>query len=152
MAAGHFVWLPREKEMTRQARIWLAAACTIAALGAACGGGGYSNPSPPTSPSPPPPGGGGSTATIRITAAGVDPRQVTIAVGGHVTFVNADTRSHAPSSDPHPTHTICQEINVGTLSPGQSRDTNVVNRAVRCGFHDHDDPDNASLTGTIVVQ
>lgn len=137
--------------MTLRGRTWLAAAVTIAALAAGCGGGGSSTPNPPTTPSPPT-GGGGSTATIRITAAGVDPRQVTIGVGGRVTFVNADTRSHVPSSDPHPTHTVCPEINVGTLAPGQSRDTNAVNRAVSCGFHDHDDPTNASLTGTIIVQ
>jgi hypothetical protein len=129
-----------------------AAAFSVILLGIACGGGGSSTPAPPTSPSPPPSGGGSAAATIRITSAGVDPRDVTIAVGGRVTFINSDTRAHEPSSDPHPTHTICPEINVGRLNPGQSRDTNPVNRAVRCGFHDHDDPTNASLTGSITIQ
>lgn len=121
-------------------------------LASACGGGGSSTPAPPTTPSPPPSGGGPSAATIRITSSGVDPREVTIAVGGRVTFINNDTRAHEPSSDPHPTHTVCPEINVGRLNPGQMRETNPVNRAVRCGFHDHEDPANASLTGAITVQ
>ncbi|MCL4811082.1 MAG: hypothetical protein KJ061_01290 [Vicinamibacteraceae bacterium] len=121
--------------------------------GSGCGGGGSSSTPPPTSPSPPPPSGGGSsTATIRITSSGVDPKEVTIAVGGRVTFVNNSTTAREPSSDPHPTHTICPEINVGRLDPGQMRETGVINRAVRCGFHDHNDPTNASLTGTIIVQ
>lgn len=57
------------------------------------------------------------------------------------------------SSDPHPDHTDCPEINqVGHLNPNQSRQTGNLNTARACGFHDHDDPFNTALTGTITVQ
>lgn len=133
---------------------------TACLLAAACGGGG-SSPSAPTSTttSPAPTTGGGTgsapsaTATIRITASGVEPKEVTIAVGGRVTFVSSASRSHDVSSDPHPAHTECPPINtVNVLSPGQSRDTGTFTQARRCGFHDHNDPNNDSLRGTIVIQ
>jgi hypothetical protein len=57
------------------------------------------------------------------------------------------------SSNPHPSHTDCPEINqVGFLSAGQSRQTGNLNTARTCGFHDHNQPTNASLQGTIVIQ
>jgi len=57
------------------------------------------------------------------------------------------------SSDPHPEHTDCVEINqVGFLTPGQSRATGNLNTAKSCGFHDHNQPSNGSLTGRIVIQ
>lgn len=132
----------------------VATVCVLAAV--ACGGGGGSNPTTPTPPvATPPPSQAGppATATIRITSSGVDPREVTIAVGGRVTFVNQATRNHDVSSDPHPTHTDCPPINaVNVLSPGQTRDTSAFSQARRCGFHDHNDPGNDALRGTIVIQ
>lgn len=131
---------------------------TACALIAACGGGG-SSPSAPTPVATPPPTTGGppgapaATVTVRITASGVTPKEVTIAVGGRVTFVNEASRNHDVSSDPHPTHTECPPINaVNVLSPGQSRETAAFPTARRCGFHDHNDPDNDALRGTIVIQ
>jgi len=71
---------------------------SIAALGmlSACGGGSSTSP-----------GGGGVTvvvkdggtggangATVTITANGVSPATVTVAVGQTVTFINNDSRSH----------------------------------------------------------
>jgi hypothetical protein len=57
------------------------------------------------------------------------------------------------TSDPHPTHTNCPEINqVGNLLPGQSRQTAAMNTVRRCGFHDHGEPDNGRLQGSITVQ
>ena len=60
-------------------------------------------------------------------------------------------------SDPHPEHTDCEEINLGVLTTGQSRETRNLVTAKTCGFHDHDNPPaNAQLgnlwTGTIVVR
>jgi len=110
------------------------------------------NKSSPTAPSP------GNTPqvqtnTITITASGADPRNVAIAVGTRVLFVNNDSRSHNMTSDPHPDHTQCPEINqVGFLSPGQSRETGNLVVARTCGFHDHDNPGQASLTGQIVIR
>jgi len=71
-----------------------------------------------------------------------------------VTFINNDNQSHNMTSDPHPEHTDCPEINsVGFLSGGQQRQTGnmVTNRAV-CGFHDHDLPNVAGLQGSISIQ
>lgn len=109
----------------------------------ACGSNG--SPGGPTTPS--------STKTITITAAGVTPKNVEVTLGERVRFVNNDSRSHNIGSDPHPEHTDCPDINqVGFLSPGQSRETgNFVTTRV-CGFHDHDNPDNQSLRGTITTR
>lgn len=127
----------------------LALACGVTPVN--CGGGGGSRSAPPTAPSPPPQGP--AAATIRITPAGVEPREVAIAVGQHVMFVNESSVRRDVSSNPHPLHTDCPAINqVGVLTPGQSRATGAFTQARRCGFHDHDDPDNAAVQGAIVVQ
>lgn len=108
-------------------RLLLAAA--VAALAPACGGS-------PSSPSP-----GGSSTTITITSAGVSATAVSVSPGTRVLFVNNDARPHNMTSDPHPEHTDCPEINaVGLLQPGQRRETGNLNAARTCGFHDHDDP------------
>ena len=135
---------------TRTLSCGLAFAC--AALMMACGGGNGSDGSPtPTS------GGGGGTgtvaATITIGAGGVSPRTVSIPAGSRVMFVNNDGTSHDMASDPHPTHTDCSEINqVGFLAAGQSRATGNLNTARVCGFHDHNQPTDGSLQGTITIQ
>ena len=92
-------------------------------------------------------------AVITIAGGRVTPSEVTIAVGQSVTFVNTNGRTHAVSSDPHPTHTDCPQVNaVGNLQNGQTRLTNAFTTARSCGFHDHDDPDNANLRGRINIQ
>ncbi len=129
---------------------WCAARASVAvmaAAAAACGG----------SSSPTSPGGGGGTgtpgATITITTSGVDQKSVTIAMGQRVRFVNNDTRSHDMSSDPHPTHTDCPEVNqVGVIQVGQTKETGNFVTARTCGFHDHNLPTNASLQGQIVIR
>lgn len=123
----------------------------VVVLLGACGGGSDS----PTSPS----GGGGggagaSGATITIGSNGaVSPAQVTINVGQSVTFVNSDTRLHDMTSNPHPSHTDCPPMNaVGSLSPGQTKLTNAFTTARTCGFHDHGNPQNAALQGSITIR
>lgn len=116
----------------------------IAVSLAACGSG---------SPSSPSAGG----ATITITTAGVNAAQIIVAPGSRVTFVNNDTRSHNMTSDPHPDHNNCPELNsVGLLQPGQSRETGNLVTARTCGFHDHDDPPPTGgtnrWTGTITIR
>lgn len=133
------------------------AALLVAMTAVACGGGGSSSPSTPTSPTTPPSTGGGTatdTATITIGADGVvTPAAVTITRGGRVTFVNNHNRAHDMSSDPHPEHTDCAEMNqVGFLSAGQSRTSGNFNTARTCGFHDHNEPSNNSLKGRITIQ
>jgi plastocyanin len=137
----------------------LSAALVVAAsLAAGCG-------SSPTSPST---GGGGTggggtggggggstqTSTITINANGVvTPNDITVAAGSRVTFINNHNRSHEMSSDPHPDHTDCPEINqVGFITPGQTKLTGNLNTVRVCGFHDHNDFSNANLKGVIRVQ
>ncbi len=89
---------------------------------------------------------------MTITPSGVSPKSVTIAVGGRVTFVNNDTTFHEIASNPHPIHTECPPLNVGALPAGQSGQTGTFPTARTCGFHDHLNPGNAGLQGTIVIQ
>jgi plastocyanin len=127
----------------------MTAALVVAA--ASCGGS-------DSSPSGGGGGGGGGTppnpaTTFTITSSGVSPKTLTVARGTQVTFTNNDTRPHDMSSDPHPDHTDCREINdVGFLSPGQSRQTGNLNTPRVCGFHDHNDAFNTALQGTITIQ
>ena len=113
----------------------------------------------PTSPSGGGGGGGGgsagaSGATITIGSNGaVSPSSVTIAVGQSVTFVNSDSRSHEIASNPHPSHTDCPAINaLGAIGAGQTKLTNALTSARSCGFHDHLDPGNGNLQGTITIR
>ena len=132
----------------------LCAAMALVLTAVSCGGGGNSSTTP-SSPSPTPtatptPSTG---ATITITSSGASPRSVTVSAGSRVTFVNNNSRAHDMSSDPHPVHTDCPEINqVGFLSPDQSRQTGNLNTVRTCGFHDHNQDTNTSLQGTIVIQ
>jgi len=120
----------------------------------ACGGGGSNNPN---GPGPSTGGPGPSGATITISATGtISPSSVTINSGESVTFVNNDMRaaiSHNISSDPHPAHGDCPAINaLGVISPGATKLTNALTTSRTCGFHDHNDPDNVSLKGTITIR
>jgi len=119
----------------------LGAVAALAAAALACGG---SSSSPTPAPAGP---------MFSITSMGVTPRSVTVTRGSQVTFVNNDSRPHDMESDPHPEHTDCPEINsVGTLNPGQSRQTGNLNTARTCGFHDHLAAENNTLRGSIVIQ
>lgn len=123
---------------------------TLAALIAACGG----------SPSSPGGGGGGGGggaigpigATITIANGRMNPSAVTITVGQSVNFINNNGRSHNVSSDPHPDHNQCPSLNaVGNLANGQSRATAAFTVARTCSFHDHDQPDDGSLKGQVII-
>ena len=128
----------------------LMAAAAVAVTAAACGG----SSSTPTNPTPPPTTGGTSTATITIGSDGrVSPSNVTITLGGRVTFVNNHNTPHDMSSDPHPEHTDCPAMaQVGFLSPGQQRTSGNFTVARTCGFHDHNRELDTGLQGRIVVQ
>ena len=112
---------------------------------AACGGGG-STPAPSPIPNNP--------NVITIASGGAaSPKELTVAPGARVLFVNNDGRRHEMTSDPHPEHDDCPAINqVGLLSPSQSRETGNLVTVRTCGFHDHEDPDNNNLKGRIVVR
>jgi hypothetical protein len=111
---------------------------------AACGGGSNS----PTTPPPP-----ANPYTFTISTSGVSPKELTVPQGTRVLFVNNDNRRRNMTSDPHPDHLDCPEINnVGLLSTGQNRETGNLVVVRTCGFHDHDDPDNASVRGRIIIR
>jgi hypothetical protein len=137
---------------TRRLLAHTAAAAIFAVTLASCGGGSGS----PTSPSPNTGGGSGGTPvvtnTVTITSAGLDNRSISIAAGSRVMFVNNDSRAHEPSSNPHPTHTDCPELNIGSLAPGQSRESQALNTARTCGFHDHQNPGDSSLQGSVTIR
>jgi plastocyanin len=118
----------------------------VAGLTATCGGG--------SSPSSPSTGGGSSnTLVFSVTSAGVSPRTMIVPNGSRVVFLNSDSRPHNMTSDPHPTHEDCPELNqIGFLNPGQQRESGnlVVSRV--CGFHDHDNPGSLTLQGSITIQ
>jgi plastocyanin len=111
----------------------------------ACGGGGGSTPTAPATPT--------VTNTITITSQGVSPKDIQITAGSRVTFRNNDTRNHNMTSDPHPDHTDCPELNqVGLLTPGRAIESGNLNTARVCKFHDHDNPGATSLTGTVTIR
>lgn len=113
-----------------------------------CGGsdGGPSAPTPPAAPN--------NVYRITISAEGaVSPTEVVVPPGTRVLFINNHAVRHQMSSDPHPDHTTCPELNqVGLLTQGQNRETGNLNTVRTCGFHDHENPGNASLRGRIVIR
>ena len=103
----------------------------------------------PTQPSGPPV----NTNTITITSSGANPRNIQVALGSRVLFINNDSRPHWMASDPHPEHDDCPEFNpVGTLQPGEQRETANLVTARTCGFHDHENPNTASLRGQVIIR
>lgn len=130
----------------------VAAGAAIALAG--CGGGSSSSPTSPSGGGSGSGSAGPSGATITIGSNGaVSPATVTITVGQSVTFVNNDSRVHDMASNPHPAHTDCPAMNAaGNLTAGQTKLTNAFTTARTCGFHDHSNPDNASLMGTVIIQ
>lgn len=122
----------------------------LAIVVSACGGSGGSNagttpsgPGPVTQPTPP-------TVTIRST--GVTPRELTVAVGDRVTFINNDTQPHDPAGGPDPANPDCREIDaVGFLVPGQGRQTAPLPVARTCDYHDHSNHDPI-FNGRIVIR
>jgi plastocyanin len=115
--------------MQASARFLLLAG-VLTTLGLA-GCGGYSSPTDPGSP----PGPEG--AIVTITANGVEPKTVTIAVGQSVTFVNDDSIAHDMASDPYPQYSDCPAVNrVGNLEAGQRMPSGAFTVARSCGYHD----------------
>ena len=114
----------------------------MAFLATACGSSNGMPPSPPVAGS-----------TITITSSGVSPKSLLVSPGTQVTFMNSDSRNHEMTSDPHPEHTDCPALNsVDLLVPGQSKQSSNLNAVRTCGYHDHQNAENATLRGTITIQ
>lgn len=91
--------------------------------------------------------------TITITATGVTPQALTVAVGASVLFVNSDSRAHELWGGPDHNNRNCPEVDVaGFLVPGQSRASGVFTVAQTCEFHDHTNLGNPAYQGRIIVQ
>jgi len=122
---------------------WLITAALMVAL---CGCSGQ--PAAPDSTSGPSTG----ETSIVITGAGVSPKTLQVRAGTRVLFINNDTRPHEMSSDDHPEHLDCPELNqVGFLRPGERRETGNLVTPRTCGFHDHLNAIEEALNGRIVV-
>lgn len=134
--------------LARVVRVGLLAAAS-GVLSLSCGG------DSPTGPSGGGGGGGGSnqTQTITVTSSGANPRTLTVSPGTRILFINSDSSMHEMTSDPHPSHEDCPELNqVGHLNPGQQRESGNLVTTRACGFHDHANPGTQSLQGTITIR
>ena len=119
------------------------------AIVAACGSSSSSSSTSPSGSCTP----SSSPTTFVIMNNTVCPTSITVTRGTQVTFSNQDIVIHEMDSDPHPEHNDCPELNqVDFLNPGQSRQSGNLNTARTCGFHDHQNPDRASMKGTIRIQ
>jgi plastocyanin len=127
---------------------------------AGCGSSGSAMPSPlpmpaPATPAPAPPptpAAPSDTGSVSITQVGVIPIEVSVLVGGRVSFVNNDSVPHDIQGGPDPEHRDCPDIDVvGFLTPGQSRQTNPLPTARTCQYHDHTVHDNHRFEGRIVI-
>lgn len=89
-----------------------------------------------------------AAATITYSANGFSPATTTIKSGQSVTFKNTSSSEVQVDSDPHPIHTDNEDLNVGTIAPGQSK-TVVLTKKGAFGFHNHLNPGN---TAHITIQ
>ena len=139
----------------REARLFVGSSlCVIVSslLVVACGGGGGGGNTTPTGPAGPSGNTSGTLgATIRITANGAVPKDVSIVPGEFVRFINDDTRPHQIQTNPHLLHTDCPPNNLAILNPGQTADTARFIESKGCGFHNHLLPDDQTFWGVIRV-
>lgn len=105
-------------------------------------------------PSPSPGATKGATVTIAMVSTGFSPASITITKGTTVVFVNEDTRAHWPASGVHPTHQLCPGFDaLRGIAPGERYSyTFNFTPPKTCPFHDHLNPINPSLKGTITIQ
>lgn len=95
--------------------------------------------------------------TVEITSAGFSPSTVNIKFFGSVKFVNKDTETHWPASDPHPVHTdypvsggcIGSEFDACKALAQNEEWQFVFLSKGTFGYHDHLNP---GLKGTVVVE
>lgn len=89
---------------------------------------------------------------VKLTSGGITPASLTIRVGDTVTFRNDAAVSFWPASNPHPTHTDCPGFDaMRALNNGESY-TLAFTKVEQCGYHNHLDPSNPMMKGTITVR
>lgn len=89
-----------------------------------------------------------ASATITFSGTGFSPSLTTVKSGDTVAVKNTSSNDVQMESDPHPIHTDDVDLNVGLVSPGQTK-TFTVTKTGTFGFHNHLNPDN---TGKITIQ
>jgi len=135
--------------MTNAKLILAGGVAAALAIAAACGGGSSSSSTGPTGTCTP----SSNSNTVVIQSGQVCPQAITIALGGQLTIINNDSITHEMDSDPHPEHSDCPALNqIDFLNPGQSRTSGNLTVARNCGFHDHTNPNNSALRGTITIR
>ena len=123
-----------------------AAAAIALAAALSCGGSSSTGPTGTCTPS-------SNANTLVVMNNAICPTSLTVTRGSQLTIANQDSQSHDMTSDPHPEHTDCPEINaIGFLTPGQTRSSNNLNTARTCGIHDHANPNSNALKARITIQ
>lgn len=90
--------------------------------------------------------------TIKLTSSGLSPASLSIHPGDTVTLLNTTDTLFWPASDPHPTHTNCPGFDaMRGLGNGESYSLTFT-KIQTCGYHNHLDPANATMRGTITVR
>lgn len=85
---------------------------------------------------------------ITYDGTGFNPASATIKVGQKVVVKNTSSSAMSFNSDPHPTHTLFPELNLGPIAAGSSKSF-TISKAGAYSYHNHL---NASQKGTIVVE
>lgn len=85
---------------------------------------------------------------VTYSSSGFDPETVTVKTSGQLTITNDSSSELQFNSNPHPIHTVNSELNIGTISAGESKSV-TLNKTGTFGYHNHL---NSSQTGTIVVK
>src|SRR3989344_7400933 len=85
---------------------------------------------------------------ITYTDSGFSPAQVSVKAGDTVTFKNDSKASVQVNSAPHPAHTQFPELNIGSITAGESKSVKLTTVGTK-KYHNHLNP---SQTGTIVVE
>jgi plastocyanin len=81
---------------------------------------------------------------LQITAAGINPRTITIPSGVQVSFVNKDTASHQITSS------NCAELSSQALATGESFTSAPLTGPKMCNFNDTVNQ-GASFAGTVTI-
>lgn len=94
----------------------------------------------------PPPPGPPLAVTVEYTGSGFAPQNVTVAIGGTVTWINK-TGSLWVASNPHPAHTDLPGLSSGTVNMNGTYSF-IFNQAGAWGYHNHL---NTGFGGTVTV-
>jgi len=90
--------------------------------------------------------------TVTYTSSGPSPKTLTVRAGDGVRFRNSSSAQVWPASDPHPTHGNCPGFDAMRGLRSGEEYTLTFPDVKTCAYHNHLDPDNSALRGTIIVQ